>query len=91
MKERTSLNRIVRLARKITGANLPALEELYSSRLLSRATSIMEGSAGHPAAGLFALLPSGRRYRSIGCSTNRSANSFFPSAVRELNETLAPV
>ena len=79
------------LARKITGANLPALEEFYSSRLLSRATSIMGGPDSHPAAGLFTLLPSGRRYRSIGCSTKRSANSFFPSAVRELNESLVHV
>ena len=89
VKERNSLNSVVRRPRRITGANLPALEELYSSRLLSRASSIMSDPAGHPAASLFKkLLPLGRRYGSIGCSTKRSTQSFFPSAVRELNAHL---
>ena len=88
VKERNSLNSVVRRARRIIGANLPALEELYSSRLLSRASSIMSDPAGHPASSLLKLLPLGRRYGSIGCSTKRSTQSFFPSAVRELNAHL---
>ncbi|KAJ8332380.1 hypothetical protein SKAU_G00425530 [Synaphobranchus kaupii] len=48
--------------------------------------SIVRDTSGHPATSFFDLLPLGRRYRSIKCSTTRFANSFFPSAVRSLND-----
>ncbi len=39
----------------------------------------------HPSHGLFTLLPSGRRYRSLRCHTSRLRNSLFPSAFSLLN------
>ncbi|XP_070402432.1 adhesion G protein-coupled receptor D2 isoform X5 [Nothobranchius furzeri] len=41
--------------------------------------------SSHPSNGLFTLLPSGKRYRSLWTKTTRSRNSFFPTAVRLLN------
>ncbi len=39
----------------------------------------------HSTNGLFTLLPSGKRYRSMRCKTDRFRNSFFPQAIRLLN------
>ncbi len=49
-----------------------------------RAASILKDPT-HPQHGLFTLLPSGRRYRSVKCRTTRLKNSFFPTAIRLLN------
>ena len=43
--------------------------------------------ASHPNHGLFILLPSARRYRSLLSHTNRLRKSFFPEAVTQLNFT----
>ncbi|KAF7643578.1 hypothetical protein LDENG_00237040 [Lucifuga dentata] len=40
----------------------------------------------HPGHHLFDLLPSGRCYRSLKSQTNRLKHSFFPTAIRSLNE-----
>ena len=45
-----------------------------------RAASIIKDPI-HPQHGLFTLLPSGHRYRSVKCRTTR-LNSFFPTAIR---------
>ncbi len=42
-------------------------------------------TTGHPAASLVVPLPSGRRYRSLKCSTSRFAKSFFSYVERSLN------
>ncbi len=77
VKEWKSLNRVVRLASKTTGVTLLALEELCP------VSSVLSGT---PQVSFFDPLPFGRRYLSIKCSTTGSANIFFPSAVRSLND-----
>uniref|UniRef100_A0A3B3D318 Reverse transcriptase domain-containing protein n=1 Tax=Oryzias melastigma TaxID=30732 RepID=A0A3B3D318_ORYME len=81
-KER--LQRVVDTAQKIIGCPLPTLSDIYSARCLSRAQNIIKDSS-HPGSDLFALMPSGRRYRGIKTKTNRLKNSFFPKAVSMLN------
>lgn len=42
----------------------------------------------HPGHHLFALLPSGRRYRTVKTHTTRLLNSFYPRAITVLNTAL---
>uniref|UniRef100_A0A3B1K914 Reverse transcriptase domain-containing protein n=1 Tax=Astyanax mexicanus TaxID=7994 RepID=A0A3B1K914_ASTMX len=82
--DRKTLQRIVRTAEKIIGVSLPSITEIYTTRCIRKATSIVDDPT-HPSHGLFALMPSGRRYRSIRASTTRLCNSFIHQAVRLLN------
>ena len=77
--DRERLQRVVKAAQRIIGCPLPSLTDIYTSRCLSRATSIIKDSS-HPGSDLFDLLPSGRRYRVIRSKTNRMKNSFFPQS-----------
>ncbi len=65
------LQQTVRTAERIIGVHLPSLQDLYNSRVKKRAGNIITDPS-HPGHNLFALLPSGRRYRSL-CK-----NIFFP-------------
>ncbi len=78
------LQRVVRTAERIIGTSLPTLQELYSSRVSKRAGKITLDPS-HPAHSLFALLPSGRRYRALSTRTTRHRNSFFPQAIHLMN------
>uniref|UniRef100_A0A672NIE3 Reverse transcriptase domain-containing protein n=1 Tax=Sinocyclocheilus grahami TaxID=75366 RepID=A0A672NIE3_SINGR len=78
------LQRVVRTAERIIGTTLPALQELYSSRVSKRAGRITLDPS-HPAHSLFELLPSGRRYRALSTRTTRHRNSFFPQAIHLMN------
>ncbi len=71
------LQRTVRTAERIIGVHLPSLQDLYYSRVKKRAGNIITDPS-HPGHDLFALLPSGRRYRSLCTRTSRHKNSFFP-------------
>ncbi|KAK0142227.1 hypothetical protein N1851_020114 [Merluccius polli] len=82
--ERKALQRIVRTAECITGASLPSLPVIYSTQCLRKAASIVKDST-HPSHSVFSLLPSGRRYRSLNARTSRMGKSFFPQAIRLLN------
>uniref|UniRef100_A0A8C8DGK4 Reverse transcriptase domain-containing protein n=1 Tax=Oryzias sinensis TaxID=183150 RepID=A0A8C8DGK4_9TELE len=82
--DRKRLQRVVKTASKITRTPLPSLQSIYKRRVCRRAASIVKDPT-HPQRGLFTLLPSGRRYRSVKCRTTRLKNSFFPSAIRLLN------
>lgn len=82
--ETTALNKIVKTASKITGTDLPSLDEIYHKRILKKAKCISQDES-HPASGIFEKLPSGRRFRSLKAKTNRFANSFFPKAVNALS------
>lgn len=82
--DRKAMQRVVKTAQRIAGASLPAIEDIYRKRCLRRAKNITKDSY-HPAHRLFALLPSGRRYRSLRTKTTRFRNSFFPTAVSLLN------
>ncbi|KAI2648571.1 putative RNA-directed DNA polymerase from transposon BS [Labeo rohita] len=78
------LQRTVRTAERIIGVHLPNLQDLYTSRVKKRAGNIIQDPS-HPGHNLFALLPSGRRYRSLSTKTSRHKNSFFPNAISSLN------
>ena len=85
LEDKRLVNSVVRAAEKIIGCTLPTIDEIYLSRTMRRASKIMKDPF-HPANSLFQTMPSGRRLRSIRCSSNRCSNSFFPSAVRILSE-----
>ncbi len=79
-----ALQRVVRLAERISGSALPSLQDIYLKRCKSRAAKILKDST-HPGNHLFCLLPSGRRFRSMMAKTERLRKSFFPQAIRLLN------
>ncbi len=54
-----ALQRVVRLAERISGSTLPSLQGIYLKRCRSRAAKITKDS-NHPGNHLFRLLPSGR-------------------------------
>ncbi len=81
------LQRTVRTAKRIIGAPLPTLQELYLSRVRKRAQKITLDPS-HPSHPLFELLPSGRRYRAPITRTARHKNSFFHQAIHLMNSTL---
>ncbi|KAK7916246.1 hypothetical protein WMY93_012007 [Mugilogobius chulae] len=83
-RAKKALQRVVRAGEDITGSSLPSIQDIYRSRSLRKAHSIIKDPT-HPAQGLFCLLPSGRRYRSLPARTKRFKDSCFPQAVRLLN------
>ncbi|KAI4890846.1 hypothetical protein NFI96_032433 [Prochilodus magdalenae] len=66
--DRKALKRVVRTAESIIGSKLLDLQDIYQSRCLRKIQKI-QFICSHPAHGLFILLPSGRRYRSIQAGT----------------------
>ncbi len=70
-----ALQRVVRLAERISGSALSSLQDIYLKRCKSRAAKIRDST--HPGNHLFCLLPSGRRYRSMMAKTERLRRSFF--------------
>ncbi len=79
-----ALQRVVRLAERISGSALPSLQDIYLKRCKSRAAKIIKDS-NHPSNHLFITLPSGKRFRSMMAKTERLRRSFFPQAIRLLN------
>ncbi|KAM4523301.1 uncharacterized protein V3H82_001565 [Fundulus diaphanus] len=79
-----NMRRVVRTAEGIIGAPLPSIKDISSQRCVSRAHNIIRDPS-QPHHGLFSLLPSGKRFRSIRCRSTRFCNSFFPVAIRLLN------
>ncbi len=63
-----ALQRVVRLAERISGSTLPSLQDIYFKRCKSRAAKIIKDS-NHPSNHLFRLLPSGKRFRSMMAKT----------------------
>ncbi|KAM6904713.1 immunoglobulin heavy constant mu [Xenentodon cancila] len=59
-----ALKRVVRAAERIPGVSLPPVKDLAEQRCLSRELR-SSGDPTHPGCGLFSLLPSCRRYRSL--------------------------
>ncbi len=76
-----ALQRVMRLAERISGSALPSLQDIYLKRCKSRAAKIIKDS-NHPGNHLFILLPSGKRFRSMMAKTERLRRSFFPEAIR---------
>ncbi|KAI2663046.1 hypothetical protein H4Q32_002071 [Labeo rohita] len=58
--------------------------DLYISRVKKRAGNIIKDPS-HQGHNLFALLPSGRRYRSLSTRTSKHKNIFSPNAISSLN------
>ncbi len=83
-----ALQRVVRLAERISGSTLPSLQDIYLKRCRSRAVKIIKDS-NYPSNCLFTLLPSGKRFRSPMAKTERLRRSFFPQAIRLLNSNSA--
>ncbi len=81
-----ALQRVVRLAERMSGSALPSLQDIYLKRCRSRAVKIIKDS-NHPGKCLFTLLPSGKRFRCLMAKTERLRRSFFPQAIRLLNST----
>ena len=85
--DRNALSRVIRTARRLTGVDLPDLREIFYCRVKSRFHKVITDPS-HPAFTFFELLPSGKRYRSLGYSgmSSRTSNSLYPTAVRVLND-----
>ncbi len=79
-----ALQRVVRTARHIVGGELSSLQDIYTRRCVRKARRIIKDSS-HPSHRLLSLLPSGRRPRSIRSRTSRLRDSFFPQAIRLMN------
>ncbi len=75
-----ALQRIVRLAERISGSALPSLQDIYLKRCKSRAAKILKDST-HPGNHHFCLLPSGKRFRSMMAKTE-FLKSFKASSLR---------
>ena len=82
--DKKHINRVMKNAGKIIGQTVPTLEEIFHSRTIKKCINIMTDNS-HPSASIFQVLPSCSRLRSVTCRTKRSANGFYPSAVRLLN------
>ena len=87
--EKEALHRVVKAAGRIIGKSLPEISTVFTSRCLRRVNNILKDQV-HPAHHLFQRLPSGRRYRSIRSRSSRLTKSFYPQAVRLLNEQPGP-
>ncbi len=81
-----ALQRVVRLAERISGSALPSLQDIYLKRCKSRAAKIIKDS-NHPVNHLFILLPSGKRFRSMMAKTEKLRRSSFPQAPKFITST----
>jgi hypothetical protein len=63
----------VRTAQYITGAKLPAIQDLYTRRYQRKAQN-----NGHPSYRLFSLLQHGKWSRSTKSRSKKLLNSFYP-------------
>uniref|UniRef100_A0A673ZIN4 Alkylated DNA repair protein AlkB homologue 8 N-terminal domain-containing protein n=1 Tax=Salmo trutta TaxID=8032 RepID=A0A673ZIN4_SALTR len=59
--DRKALQRVVRMAQYITGAKLPAIQDLYTMWCQRKTLKIVKDSS-HPSHRLLSLLPHGKRY-----------------------------
>ena len=84
--DRSRLQRVARSAERTIGGGLPTLQDIYTKRCKAKAMRIVKDSS-HPNNCLFALLRSGKRYRSLMASTERLRRSFYPQAIRMLNDS----
>ena len=84
IKQRNSINRIVRVCSKIIGMSLRDLNTFCEKQTKKKAKSIL-ANTDHAMSSTFNYLPSGRRFKVITCKTIRRKASFVPTAVRLLN------
>ncbi|KAL2085072.1 hypothetical protein ACEWY4_018392 [Coilia grayii] len=84
VRDCSTLQRVVRSAERTIRTPLPALQDIYPRRVLSRAQKILKDSS-HPGNELLKPLKSGRRLRNHLARTERLRRSFYPQAIRTLN------
>ncbi len=72
-----ALQRVVRLAERISGSALPSLQDIYLKRCRGRAVKIIKDS-NHPGNCLFTRLPSGKCFRCLMAKTERLRRSSSP-------------
>ena len=82
--DRKALQRVVRTVQYITGSTLSAIQDLYTRRCQRKAQKIVKDSS-HPSHRPFSLLPHSKQYRSAKSRTKRLLDSFYPQAMRLLN------
>ncbi|RXN39337.1 CBL-interacting kinase 4-like protein [Labeo rohita] len=85
MQDRRALQRVVRSAERTIHTELPDLHSIYSRRCWTKARKIVK-DLSHPNNELFSLMRSGKRFRSLKANTERLRRSFFPQAIRSLNQ-----
>ena len=81
--DRKALQRVVQTAQYITGAKLPAIQDLYTRRCQRKAHKIVRDSS-HPSHRLFSLLSHGKRYRSAKSRSKRLLLSRLPPKLAPL-------
>ncbi|KAK1784337.1 hypothetical protein P4O66_003513, partial [Electrophorus voltai] len=84
-QDRQTLQRVVRSAERITHTELPDLHTIYYKRCQTKVRRIVKDPT-HPNNRFFSLLRSGKCFRSLKTKTERRKRSFFPQAVRALNQ-----
>ena len=82
--DRRLLQRVVRTVQYITGAKIPEIQDLYTRRCQRKPQKIVQDSS-HSNHRLLSLQPHGKRYRSAKSRSKRLLNSFYPQAIRLLN------
>ena len=86
VSDRKIILRIAKQCGKIVGKKDIDLVNLYKKRVILKAKKILRDPS-HYMYQLFETLPSNTRFRAIKCKTMRFQNSFFPTAIRYINET----
>ena len=84
-ESKLKLTRIIEMCGRLGVENAQSLDDIYTKCLVQRCKVIVNDEL-HPLHASYALLPSGRRWRSIKARTARYAKSFVPSSIRVLNE-----
>lgn len=84
IKDKNSLNSIVKVCSKIIGVKQRDLCSLWENQVKKKAKNILS-QPDHVLSCQFTVMPSGRRYHVPLRKTNRYSKSFIPSAIRLLN------
>ena len=87
LKNKNSLNQIVKWSSRLIGEPQLNVEALYMKQLQHICGSILKDSS-HPLHNDFQLLPSGRRFKIAKCKTKRHKNIFVPAALTLKNKYL---
>ena len=85
VKDRKLICGIANQCGKIVGNRNINIPELYKKRVCAKAMKI-HCDPSHWLNRVLEVLPSNRRFRSIRCKTKRFQNTFFPCAIKFLNE-----
>lgn len=85
VKLRQKLERVVKTASKITRTKFPTVDSIFESRVIERIEKTTK-EVSHPVHKLFQVMQSGLRLRSSGAKSTCHQQSFYPTAIRTINE-----